>query len=91
VNGVRVLERLSPQLPAPTFRELLGPSLHGEPAPFRRRTLIDNLKMPKLVKEHVVQHEPANSQFGPLPIPPRAKVFGRLPAFQGRRKAQARR
>ena len=82
VDRISVGERLSPQPGTPLVGELLRLCLAGKPSPDRAGLGIDNLKMPQLVEEYVVQQKPPNCRLGPLAPPQRAKLARRRPPMQ---------
>ncbi len=76
VSGIGVVEGLGPQPLAPARRKFLGERLAGEDPPQRFRLRIDNLKVPKLMKEDIIQQESPDRQPGPLAAPNCSELVG---------------
>jgi hypothetical protein len=90
MNRIRMNKGLGPESGSPFIRKLLCFGLAGKSPPVTLGLRIDELEMPQLMEEHVVQQESPDRQFGPMMPPDRAK-FSRRTSVQKSRKADLRR
>jgi hypothetical protein len=91
MDRIEMRERPRPQIVTPPHRELLGQSFVCKLEAYRTGVSIDKLQMPKFMKEHVIEYESPDGQYGPFLPWSRPELFGRLTVPEGLCQAHARR
>jgi hypothetical protein len=66
VNRIAMGERFRPQHTAPVHREFLSQLFVAEFEAIGAGILMDKLQVSKFVEKHVIKHESANGEYGPL-------------------------
>ena len=89
MDGIDMIEGLSPQEFSPTIGEFLSELLMGESQSFRGTIGIDKLQISQLVEEDIIKHETTNSELGPFLTSVGAELLRRLLASHRKPQREA--